>query len=682
MSFWKFIKNEVVEAIDKAITGLEPYRYGVLPTKRSIRLLSMEPDEEWTYSLSMSIFELDKAPPFSALSYTWDTPHQWPHLEENCSTTAWDRFEYWEKAYSRSMSFKCNGKRIIVRPGRNLDEVLTRLCNAGETLNKCEYLWVDAICIDQADLDERKAQVLLMADIYKRAETVIAWLGEDLDDTARGIQALDKLAEIPFAKHKEMQNLSLREPTTYKALGVDPIKREDMSCLAGFLGRRWFNRVWIVQEAVFAQQILFLCGDYTIDPKTLFNVGKLLCLSGWAQQFMDTSIQFRDIRMPPPGAVATLALMREELNGERQSSLLNIMTSTRSRQATNPLDNAYGMLNVLALVMGKAPASLEVQPDYKRSVPGVMEDTTRLLIRHEGNLDVFHQVQDHSVLCSWDRPGTSFASWTVHWGERMEPQPFKMLSQFSTAWKPSGSMPKEIPDTHTPHQLTFRAACIGNLQNIEDTYYLLPQVELAVELSGRPYGVRTKQGLSEILWRTTLADCAGPQHPAPAGLGDSWVAHMLDQHHTYSKGLGGGTAWRNEQDTHLQRLLDQMRVTDPETKFPTVEHAKTVLSAMRGERGADPMRKWSELQKTAAPVRPFLYAANQCRKIARTDNLLTLVPKSTKLYDSVWIVPGLSTPFVLRKSKDYYELVGEAYVHGIMRGEMAKDLKFDTITLR
>jgi hypothetical protein len=50
------------------------------------------------------------------------------------------------------------------------------------------------------------------------------------------------------------------------------------------------------------------------------------------------------------------------------------------------------MLNMLALAMGKAPATLDVQPDYTCSMPAVMEDTTRMLIHHVGNLDIFHQV--------------------------------------------------------------------------------------------------------------------------------------------------------------------------------------------------------------------------------------------------------------------------------------------------
>ncbi|KAH7396120.1 heterokaryon incompatibility protein-domain-containing protein, partial [Pyrenochaeta sp. MPI-SDFR-AT-0127] len=39
-------------------------------------------------------------------------------------------------------------------------------------------LWVDAICINQTDNDERSKQVAIMGEIYNRAIKVFAWLGE------------------------------------------------------------------------------------------------------------------------------------------------------------------------------------------------------------------------------------------------------------------------------------------------------------------------------------------------------------------------------------------------------------------------------------------------------------------------------------------------------------------------
>lgn len=41
------------------------------------------------------------------------------------------------------------------------------------------FFWVDAICINQEDLEERSAQVQIMPDIYSNASCVIVWLGDD-----------------------------------------------------------------------------------------------------------------------------------------------------------------------------------------------------------------------------------------------------------------------------------------------------------------------------------------------------------------------------------------------------------------------------------------------------------------------------------------------------------------------
>jgi hypothetical protein len=78
----------------------------------------------------------------------------------------------------------------------------------------------------------------MMGDIYRRAETVTAWLGEDFSDTDLAIKALNTLARVLFEKHKEMQNMSTTGYATCEALGVNIIDGKQVKCLTGFLGRR------------------------------------------------------------------------------------------------------------------------------------------------------------------------------------------------------------------------------------------------------------------------------------------------------------------------------------------------------------------------------------------------------------------------------------------------------------
>ncbi|KAK3903216.1 heterokaryon incompatibility protein-domain-containing protein, partial [Staphylotrichum tortipilum] len=90
---------------------------------------------------------IDDAPPYVALSYTWDgqTPDR----------PVW-----------------CNGKRLLVTA--NAETAMRGLRRPRHDL----YLWVDAVCINQASLDEKSEQVAMMADIYRSAQHVAIWLGD------------------------------------------------------------------------------------------------------------------------------------------------------------------------------------------------------------------------------------------------------------------------------------------------------------------------------------------------------------------------------------------------------------------------------------------------------------------------------------------------------------------------
>lgn len=54
---------------------------------------------------------------------------------------------------------------------------------------------------------------------------------------------------------------------------------------------------------------------------------------------------------------------------------------------------------------------------------------------------------------------------------------------------------------------------------------------------------------------------------------------------------------------------------------------------------------------------------------ASSTGFLGLAPHGTKEGDIVFVIRGADVPYVLRPRADAYELIGEAYVHGIMDGE-------------
>lgn len=73
------------------------------------------------------------------------------------------------------------------------------------------------------------------------------------------------------------------------------------------------------------------------------------------------------------------------------------------------------------------------------------------------------------------------------------------------------------------------------------------------------------------------------------------------------------------------------------------------------------------------------------RRLARTKNgYLGLVPTSCEVEDAVWLLQGADVPYVLRESKRHtayektgrvWDVMGDAYIHGAMQGEVWKDVK-------
>ncbi|KAG2370259.1 hypothetical protein BDR07DRAFT_1370817 [Suillus spraguei] len=129
--------------------------YQPLSTSSSIRLLRIR---KFVSTLEFDLIEANLAnnPVYDALSYTW-------HLEEQSSATS--------EVDSESGGFiSCNGMKLGVTA--NLRDGLLRL----EQLRQETLIWIDAICINQQDLEERSAQVDMMGRIFRSARTVVSGL--------------------------------------------------------------------------------------------------------------------------------------------------------------------------------------------------------------------------------------------------------------------------------------------------------------------------------------------------------------------------------------------------------------------------------------------------------------------------------------------------------------------------
>jgi hypothetical protein len=130
---------------------------------RTVLLLpSADPEAEIQGELVRRRLGYDRSlTPYSALSYVWG-----------------------ERINPRIISI--NGATVFVTP--NLFAALKRFRHATQTVE----LWVDALCINQDDIQERNAQVGFMGEIYKNAHEVLMWLGEEAEDSSLGFEMVKR----------------------------------------------------------------------------------------------------------------------------------------------------------------------------------------------------------------------------------------------------------------------------------------------------------------------------------------------------------------------------------------------------------------------------------------------------------------------------------------------------------
>jgi hypothetical protein len=172
----------------------------LLPGPNSIRLLRLLPSEDENAVIQCQLFNCSlqesgkRTHPYDALSYVWGESDKTRHI---CV----DLLD------------------LSINP--NLHDALTHLRHPYIE----RIIWVDAVCINQANEAEKERQILFMAKIYGQATRVVVWLGEAAE---KSDQALE---EIRVAGGKISKN-SLKKEAIEKAI-------------LALLRRPWFQRIWV-----------------------------------------------------------------------------------------------------------------------------------------------------------------------------------------------------------------------------------------------------------------------------------------------------------------------------------------------------------------------------------------------------------------------------------------------------
>lgn len=227
-------------------------------------------------------------------------------------------------------------------------------------------LWVDAVCVNQRDLDERGVHVARMDQIYLRAERVVVWLGPEADDSGVAIRAMDRVGEV-LEVDWQTRNITPspgaetydEEAEKFSALGP-AFSPGQLRAVSSLLQRRWFTRLWIRQEIGLARKetAVLVCGPDTVRWETFEKAGWLL----YSDRFRRTEpVSKEDLKELAAGA----GLLVDVSNGGRPGVTLgHAFSLCRKAECEDPRDRIYANLS---LINDAEREALGVVPDYKAS---------------------------------------------------------------------------------------------------------------------------------------------------------------------------------------------------------------------------------------------------------------------------------------------------------------------------
>lgn len=602
------------------------YRYEALSDEnRDIRIFELLPgtyDDDFRGNLTAHA--LQDGLQYEGLSYTWGDP-----------------------AVATTITFK-EGQKLEI--AENLQRALRKLRHA----ERPRLLWVDAICIDQTNLEERNCQVSLMQKIYRFAETVLAWVDHDLDPQHPSWKALGDLLE------DRSENLDSFEED---ADMWEPVVE--------LLENPYWNRAWVQQELVTGTKV-HIVGPRTIVPLEALAVLQLeiqrrslssdssLLKGKWYSLFgrmgigqcpakavaeWRTRFTFQNSNNPhsvePPIGPNYMFPARVEAN--TRGTLLHSLNAFRFLDATDPRDRVYSLLST---VRDCTPASIPAS--YGESLASCFAGVAKFVTEKYGVLEFLCHV--HLPLERKEEP-ENLPSWIPDWhSQDNHPEIFSEQNRASGDLK---ALPSPI--SVCKQKLRVQGFCLDTLKHVDTVKDLFD-----AETNG-------------------------------------FVGHLLELSSMINARKQDGP----EDELVLQgvRIPDQLLCTICH-KFEGLVYSLTDVEHMRhgmlvlyklavllgnnnlGHFKVCLLRELEIFKALEQPEKIFIFQvqwamAGKCFVVTEKGYAGLILASPTQAEDEVWILFGCSMPVVLRREDNHYVFVTPVSINGIMKGEAVEGIPHD-----
>ena len=609
----KFISPK--EALQGVLPPNEKLRYLPLYHPDEIRLVKVLPGSR----ISPVKCELQpvilgsETPKYVALSYCWG----------DATNKTW---------------INCNGQRLALT--KDLLNAIRRL----RRKDKTETLWIDQVCINQEDLQERSDQVQLMRKIYEKATNVFIWLGDEADESNTAIKLIPRLLSTP---HAEDDSLTAKEWRALKSL----------------LSRPWFSRMWVLQELGVASSAAVVYGNQTIPWQDVSDAIHDMQRTGlWYTLFGDSGFESS---LSSYWRLVSLSWIRKELSDQRSICSLKALSASRHFNATDPRDKIYALTG---LCMSDDRL---IQPDYSKNVLDVYRESALAVLfpqHHDFSAVSSYNCHAHSameVFSTVESTERKYAlpSWVPEWRE----PPYLSLwdSSSKNGYKAAGTSETKIGLTDDPNKISL-AGKIG------DAVHLVTSIAPAADDTSYFFQRNKVEGMTKYLSNKIPQSCwinessyiaANCQRYQDNAARDAAFASTLVANATVkAEGFCDAPEQEEKQDDqtllyywHFRQFLFKLCPNGVVNGAGIPQLVNILRQHMDG---------YEHFRKA------YMITSQGRRFFTTLGGYMGIGPPGMRAGDMICVFLGGNVPWVIRQEGSEYTLVGECYVHGIMKGEI------------
>ncbi|KAF5006581.1 hypothetical protein FDECE_7056 [Fusarium decemcellulare] len=614
--------------------------YSTLPPSGKFRLLEVLPGSGDSIQCKLHVCSLDRnLITYEALSYTWGND---------------------QASDKKVVQITAKGASQQLSISQNLHNALVALRRS----NKSRFIWADAICINQGDAKERSQQVRLMGKIFGDAWRVVIWVG-DRDDRCCCDERLletrlgsltEALSGICFTVNTWLaQQGHIDIKATYSTVSASGTPSEEdhhdfedcgdgaaqslwgfdqniRSSVLQFFERRWFSRIWVIQESVLARNAVVQVGPYQISWDWVGIAAAILVHTPFLSS---DGLQRETIPTEITNAYLMYRLSASQTYFEPlRFSFAQLLQLTRRFKSKERRDKIYALMGLPAT---DSVAELIV-PDYRKETrtQKIYEDIAWLILGSKWPLRLL------SGTGTFGASEHSGPSWIPSWHK---PRPWSILRTSShPEFECATQTTMQINGAHQGPLLDLRGVTVSKIGSIHQNRGSedLPFPDIDAK-SRRSFLQRVSWSMDNWQKCAMTLTCGSDSMGYPVG---DMVSHLAD----FAAALLSGRL-----DWALEHLIEIDKVNRSE--------AGDVV-------GLDQLEELSQdgqVDRYVSAAAPLRY---RYRVFVTELLMFGMGPSDMEVGDLLCVLFGAEVPFLLRPCGDGYLVVGECYAYDVMHGEI------------